>query len=214
MTHTNPVVARIRALQDEERAWRARYPELALRAAVLDLVTSCGYQYYVEHYLGDDVALLETALGLLDAPNQRLVGSGFEAACLDGLRALDSATASLRHRLGNPEAEDALRKQLVDAPSRALLGRVDQEAAPDMVCWNETNSLLEEISEPYRCAARVSALAFFGAPDRYRVIDRMVAMRERYEARPSERTELDAAIIDGAREYVGWFGRSVPADRR
>lgn len=91
---------------------------------------------------------------------------------------------------------------IVGVPPRALLGREDDEASPDLVCWNEAHGLLDDISTPYRCASRISALAYFSAPDRHGLIDEMVARRERYEAVAADQDELDVLIRGRVRQYL------------
>ena len=96
---------------------------------------------------------------------------------------------------------------IVEVPQQALLGRTDEEASPDLVCRNEASGLLEGISTPYRCASRISALAYFNAPDRHGLIDEMVARRERYETVAADRNELDIVIRERVRQYLNDAGQ-------
>lgn len=202
MTRLPPAVVRVRELEAEQGRWRAERPALALRTTVLDLLTSCGLQYYADHSIGDDIRLLDRAVHLLGDQSQRRLTGDFEGRCLRAVGVLDTETADLRRRVGDLDAEDLLRVRVVEIPTQTVLGRVDEEAPADLVCWNETNCLLEGVSLPYRCAAAVATLAHFGVPDRYRIVDHMVALRARYEREWPDRPALDAEILEAAREYV------------
>jgi hypothetical protein len=202
VTAPNPFVAEIRRLQATENVWRAERPGLALRFVTLDLVTACSLQRYADHSVRDDVALLDRAVDLLGDGDQDRLGTAFETAALALVTRLDAETPTRHEVWGDLDAEDDLRRTLVTVPPRVLLDRDDDEGAPDTLCWNEANGLVEGISAPYRCASRISALAYFSAPDRLGVIDEMVALRERYEWRPSERPALEAAIRDRVERYL------------
>ncbi|WP_433784407.1 hypothetical protein ACQPX6_29700 [Actinomycetospora sp. CA-101289] len=202
MTAPNPVVAEIRRLQHAEQEWRAQHPELRLRFALLDLITSCCFQSYPDHAVADDVALLDRAVDLLDDEDQARLGTAVEEAAIACVRRLDRDTARRHDVQGDLDAQDALRGTLVTVPPQVLLGRDDDEAAPDTVCWNEAHGLAEGISRPYHCASRIAALAYFSAPDRLGLIDEMVALRDRYEARSGERAELDEVIRARIARYL------------
>lgn len=90
--------------------------------------------------------------------------------------------------------------------TRKILRREDDEAAADVLCWNEANSLLEDVSGPYRCASAISELAFFGAADRYHVIDPLTDLRRRYETKSEARSGLDDDIREISSAFVEWFG--------
>lgn len=202
MTAPNPVVAEIRRLQHAEQEWRAERPELRLRFALLDLVTSCCFQSYPDHAVADDVALLDRAVDLLDHDDQARLGTAFEEKAIACVRRLDREAARRHDVRGDLDAQDALRRTIVSVPPEVLLGRDDDEAAPDTVSWNEANGLTEGINRPYHCASRIAALAYFSAPDRLGVIDEMVALRDRYEARSGERAELDEVIRARVERYL------------
>lgn len=192
------VVAEIRALQAADQQWRDERPELVLPGAILDVITSCGFQYYAEHDVTDDLRFLDRAVALLehaDPPRTDAV------ACV---RRLERETRPLRTDTGDLDAREALRRVLVEVPPDVLLGRRDEEASPDLVCRNEAIGLADGISTPYRCASRISALASFNAPDRYGLIDEMVALRERYETSATERVELAESIRAGVRRCLEW----------
>jgi hypothetical protein len=192
------VVAEIRKLQAADRQRRDARPELMLPGALLDLITSCGLQYYADHAVTDDMQLLDQAVQLLERAQQPSTDT---VACV---HRLERETRPWRAELGDLDADDALRRIVVEVPPEVLLGRRDEEASPDLVCWNEAIGLLDEVSTTYRCASRISALAYFNAPDRYGVIDEMVALRQRYETVKSERDELDVVIRERIRRYLAW----------
>ncbi|MEJ2862823.1 hypothetical protein [Actinomycetospora flava] len=204
MNKRRAAVEEIRALQSAEQRRRDERPELALPGAILDLITSCGFQYYAEHDVTDDLEFLNRAAELLRTqgpPRSDLPFWTDAVACVDRL---ERETAPGRADTGDLDAHDALRRIVVSVPPEVLLGRRDEEASPDLVCRSEAVGLTDDVSTPYRCASRISALAYFSAPDRYGVIDEMVALRERYEKAAGERDELDEAIRRAARRYLEW----------
>lgn len=198
------MVAEIRRLQGMEQHWRDRHPQWALRTVLLDTVTSCGFQAFSDHRVEDDLALLERAVAVREEPDQQRTGSTVERlslACLDELW----SAVPVGPPPGDLDTNDAARSVVIATPQRILLGREDEEARGDLVCWNEVNGLLEGVADPYRCASRISALAYFDAPDRYHVIDAMVALRQRYETRADERPGLDVEIRAQAFGFSTWF---------
>ncbi|MEJ2866749.1 hypothetical protein WCD74_03175 [Actinomycetospora sp. OC33-EN08] len=192
-------------LQHEERQRRAAHPELALRLAIADLVSGCARQYYADHALSDDLARLDAAHALLDAPGQYHSGTRFETASLETVGLLVAAIHPRRDDAIDLDAEDELRREVVDVPSRTILGRSDQESPGELLCWNEATCLLESVTVPFRCASAVSGLGFLGAPDRFGLIDPMVDLARRYEAAPDERGKLDDEIRESATTFVEWF---------
>ncbi|MEJ2888847.1 hypothetical protein [Actinomycetospora aeridis] len=72
------------------------------------------------------------------------------------------------------------------------------------MCWIEATGLTDGVSTPYRCASRISALAYVSAPDRYGVIDEMAALRHRCETHGSERDQLDGLIRARVRRFLAW----------
>ncbi|MFC5137006.1 hypothetical protein ACFPK1_02080 [Actinomycetospora rhizophila] len=202
MNERRAVVAGIRELQAADQQWRTEHPELALPGALLDVITSCGFQYYAEHDVTDDLRFLDRAGELLKhAPSLVAPYWTSAATCI---RRLAHEAEPLRADTGDLDAREALRRVLVEVPPDVLLGRRDEEASPVLVCRNEAIGLADGISTPYRCASRISALAYFSAPDRYGVIDEMVALRERYETSATERVELAESIRAGVRRYLEW----------
>lgn len=207
MTRRHPALAHIYALQDEERQRRAARPDLSLRYAVVDLVSGCATQYYADHALSEDLERLDRARGLLHRDDQYRVGSRFETVCLDAVDQLVDAASPRRERTNDLDVYDDLRRVVVDVPARVILGRNDEEAAGDLLCWNEAKCLLEGVTGTYRCASAISVLGFLGAADRYRVVDPLIDLRRRYEADPKARPELDVEIREVSSTFVGWFGR-------
>jgi hypothetical protein len=207
MTRRHPALAHIYALQDEERQRRGARPDLSLRHAVVDLVSGCATQYYADHALSEDLERLDRARGLLHTDDQYRVGSRFETVCLDAVEQLIDAASPRRERTNDLDVHDDLRRVVVDVPARVILGRNDEEAPGDLLCWNEANCLLEGVTGTYRCASAISVLGFLGASDRYRVVDPLIDLRRRYEADPKARPELDVEIREVSSTFVGWFGR-------
>jgi len=198
------VVEEIRALQAAEQRRRDERPELALPGAILDLITSCGFQYYAEHDVTDDLEFLDRAAELLRTEGPPRFDSPFWTDAVTCVHRLGRETAPWRADTGDLDAQDALRGVLVDVPTKVLLGRRDEEASPDLVCRTEAVGLTDDVSTPYRCASRISALGYFSAPDRCGVIDEMAALRDRYEKAASERDELDEVIRGAARRFLEW----------
>ncbi|NMO93202.1 hypothetical protein [Actinomycetospora sp. TBRC 11914] len=207
MTRRHPALAHVYQLQDEERQRRATRPDLSLRHAVVDLVSGCATQYYADHALSEDLQRLDRAHSLLGAEDQHHSGSRFEALSLDTVDQLLAAARPRRGELDDLDAYDELRGLVISVPTRVILGREDDEAPADLLCWNEASCLLEDVTGPYRCASAVSGLAFLGAADRYHFIDPLVDLKRRYEADPQARPELDDEIRNVSATFVEWFGR-------
>jgi hypothetical protein len=208
----HPAIAHIRRLQGAELTWRAERPDLTPRFAVLDLITSCGFLRYSDHAVEDDLTLLDRAVVALRDSAVTASSSSYEVASREAVEVLAQEVAVHPTDTRDLEALDRLATVFARVPPEVLLGRTDPDASSDLVCWNECHGLLEGIALPYRTASRISALAYLGAPDRYRVIDPMVAARERYESYPAEREQLDASICDAARDFLHWY--SAGADAR
>jgi hypothetical protein len=209
VSRAHRAIAGIRELQRAEQTWRAGLPHLAHRFAVLDLLTSCGFQYYADHAVEDDLALLDRALeALRDAP-PAASPSAYEVAARDAVSTLAKEVEPLSRDAHDLDGLERVREVIIRVPPRAILGRTDPEASSDLVCWNECHGLLEGVASPYRTASRISALAYLSATDRYHVIDTMVAMRQRYELHPDERAALDVSIHDAAREFVDWYSTAT-----
>lgn len=206
MTRRHPALAHIYQLLDEERRQRVARPDLSLRHAVVDLVSGCATQYYADHPLGEDLRRLDRAHALMRAGDQRQSGTRFEAASLETVEQLEGAVRPRRREIDDLDVHEELRSLVIAVPARTILGREDDEASADLLCWNEANCLLEEVTGPYRCAAAISDLAFLGAADRYHVIDPLADLRRRYETDPEARTELDDDIRQVSLEFVDWFG--------
>ena len=135
--------------------------------------------------------------------------SAYEVAARDAVSTLAKEVEPLARDAHDLDGLERVREVIIRVLPRAILGRTDPEASSDLVCWNECHGLLEGVALPYRTASRISALAYLSAPDRYHVIDTMVAMRERYESHPDERAALDVSIRDAAREFVDWYSTAT-----
>jgi hypothetical protein len=214
VTRAHRAIAEIRELQRAEQTWRGEHPQLAHRFAVLDLLTSCGFQYYSEHAVEDDLVLLDRAAAALTAAEETPRPTTYEHAVRTATLALAGKVAGLPRNSRDLDDLDRLARVVVAVPTQVVLGRDDPEASSDLVCWNECHGLLEAVALPYRTASRISALGFLGAADRYRIIDTMVAMRERYESQPAARRTLDDDIRVAAAEFVDWFSTTTTADGR
>ena len=93
---------------------------------------------------------------------------------------------------------------LTAVPPLMILGDSGPESHFDLVCWNEANSLAENVQRPYLAARHIASEDVHAPRDRFGLVGPMTELAERYEDRPDEREEI---AIDIARELDAFRAR-------
>lgn len=85
--------------------------------------------------------------------------------------------------------------ELTNVPAQMILGTDGPDRNFDLICWNEANSLAEEMTRPYCAALRVSRMAIWQPADRFALVTPMTELRIRYEDEPERRVDVAAEIV-------------------
>ena len=105
------------------------------------------------------------------------------------------------------DAQDGVIDVLTQIPPLLILGESEPESHFDLVCWNEANSLAENVQRPYLAARHIASEDFHAPADRFGLAEPMTALAERYEDRPGERDAIAAKIgreLDAFRARAPW----------
>ncbi len=146
----------------------------------------------------------DSAVALLDDPGQRRTGSDFETRCLAVVHELRPLLGGLSR--APLDAQDSVLDVLISVPPLAILGECGPESHFDLVCWNEANSLAEDVQRPYLAARHIASEDVHAPADRFGIVGPMTELAVRYEDRPDER---DVVAVEIARQ-LGAFRARAP----
>jgi hypothetical protein len=146
----------------------------------------------------------DSAVALLDDPGQRRTGSDFETRCLAAVHELRPLVGGLSR--ASLDAQDSVLDVLTSVPPLAILGECGAGSHFDLVCWNEANSLAEDVQRPYLAARHIASEDVHAPADRFGIVGPMTELAVRYEDRPDER---DVVAVEIARQ-LGAFRARAP----
>jgi len=196
---------RIRELGRSERRLVESWTDRAFRVQLTYFVDLCARLWFPDHGPGVVLRQFDTVVGLLDDSAQLRTGSDFETRCLAAVRELRPMVGGLSQ--ASLDAQDSVVDVLTQVPPLLILGECEHESHFDLVCWNEANSLAENVQRPYLAARHIASEDFHEPADRFGIVGPMTELAERYEDRPHERDAIAAEIareLDAFRARAPW----------
>ncbi len=195
----------MRELGVTERRLVNSWGDRALRVQLSVFVDVAARLWFGDH--GTDVVLrrFDAVEARLDDPTQRRTGTDFEVRCLEAVAELRPMVSGLSAR--SLDDQDSVRDVLTSIPPWTILGECDRESHFELVCWNEANSLAEDVQRPYLAARHIASEDFHEPLDRFGLIAPMTELAVRYEDRPDERHAVAREIVrelDAFRARAPW----------
>jgi hypothetical protein len=188
---------RVRELQDREWDLVHSWSDRALRVHLTSFVNLCARQAHHDHPMATVLRRFREVTALLDDVQQRRTGSDFETrslTCVEQLRPLIGDVAERPATEVQFEEQERSREPLLWIPPMTILGEASPGWPFHLVCWNEANSLVEDVQTPYRAARHIATEAFHEPDDPFGLIAPMTELAERYEDRPSARATTAAEV--------------------
>ena len=142
---------------------------------------------------------------LLDDPGQLRTGSDFETRCLDAVRELRPIVSGLS--AASFDEQESVIDVLTGIPPLLILGECEHESHFDLICWNEANSLAENVQTPYLAARHIASEDFHEPADRFGLVGPMEELAVRYEDEPDQRPAIGVEIarqLDAFRARAPW----------
>ena len=196
---------RMRELGVAERQLIESWTDRALRVQLTAFVDLAARLWFGDHGPGVVLRRLDAVAALLEDPHQVRTGSDFETRCLNAVRELRHVVGGLSQ--ASLDAQDGVLDVLTQIPPLAILGECDRESHFDLVCWNEANSLAEQVQRPYLAARHIASEDVHAPVDRFGIVEPMTELAVRYEDRPDERDAVAVEIVrrlDAFRARAPW----------
>ena len=193
----------MRELGITERRTVESWTDRALRVQLTAFVDVSARLWFGDHGPGVVLRRFDAVVASLDDPGQMRTGSDFEARCLAVVYELRPVVGGLSR--ASLDAQDSVLDVLVTVPPLTILGDSGPESHFDLVCWNEANSLAENVQRPYLAARHIASEDVHAPADRFGLIRSMTELAERYEDRPDERA---AVAVEIARELDAFRARA------
>lgn len=197
------VFERMRELGRSERRLVQSWTDRALRVELIYFVDLCARLWFSDHGPGVVLKSFDSVVALLDDPGQLRTGSDFEKRCLMAVRELRPMVGGLSE--ASFDDQDSVIDVLTGIPPLMILGECEHESHFDLICWNEANSLSENLQTPYLAARHIASEDFHEPADRFGLVEPMTELAVRYEDRPDERNATGAEI---ARELEAFRARA------
>lgn len=196
---------RMRELGGAERRLVESWTDRALRVRLTAFVDLSARLWFGDHGAAVVLRRFDAVVALLDDPRQIRSGSDFETRCLAAVRELRPVVSGLSDT--SVDAQDGVIDVLTQVPPLLILGERGPESHFDLVCWNEANSLAENVQRPYLAARHIASEDFHEPADRYGIVEPMTELAERYEDRPDDRDAVALEIgheLDAFRARAPW----------
>jgi hypothetical protein len=137
------VFERMRELGRSERRLVESWTDRALRVELTVFVDLCARLWFGDHSSGVVLQSFDSVVAPLDDPAQMRTGSDFETRCLDAVRELRPMVSGLSE--ASIDEQDGVIDVLTEIPPLLILGECEPESHFDLICWNEANSLAENV---------------------------------------------------------------------